>query len=98
MSFEEKTYKDGNVHIYKAQLILKHFKQIHDVDYDETFSPVVMPKSVRILLPIIAYFNYKILQMAVKTTFCNENLIEDVYMTQPEGFVDHKNDGKICKL
>ena len=36
--------------------------------------------------------------MDVKTTFLNENLTEDVYMTQPEGFVDPKNAGKICKL
>jgi hypothetical protein len=57
-----------------------------------------MLKSVRILLAIAAYFDYEILQMDVKTTFLNGNLTDDVYMTQPKGFVDPKHAGKICKL
>jgi hypothetical protein len=74
------------------------FKQIHDIDYDESFSPTTMLKSVWILLPIAAYFHHEIWQMDVKMTFLNGNLTEDVYMTQPEGFVDPKHAGKICKL
>ena len=62
------------------------------------FSPVVMLKSIRILLAIAAYYDYEIWQMDVKTAFLNENLLEDVYMTQPEGFVDPKNPNKVCKL
>jgi hypothetical protein len=58
--FMKKTYKDGNVHIYKAQLMVKCFKQIHGVDYNETFSPVALLKSVQILLAIITYFDYEI--------------------------------------
>ena len=42
---------DGNVHTYKARLVAKGFKKIHGVDYDETFSPVAMLKSIRIILP-----------------------------------------------
>ena len=57
-----------------------------------------MLKSVRIILAIAAYFDYKIWQMDVKTAFLNGNLTEDVYMMQPEGFVDPTNAGKICKL
>jgi hypothetical protein len=57
-----------------------------------------MLKSVQILLAIATYFDYEILQMDVKTTFLNGNLTEDVYMTQPDGFVDPKLVGKICKL
>ena len=68
------------------------------MDYDETFSPVAMLRSVRILLAIAAYFNYEIWQMDVKTAFLNGNLKEDVYMIQPEGFVVHKDAGKVCKL
>jgi hypothetical protein len=97
-SFEKKMDKDRNVHIYKARLVVKGFKQIHGIDYDETFSSVTMLKSVWILLAIAAYFDYEIWQMDVKVTFLNGNLTEDVYMTQPEGFVDPKNVGKICKL
>ena len=57
-----------------------------------------MLKSIRILLAIAAHFDYEIWQMDVKTAFLNGNLEEDVYMIQPEGFVDPTNAGKICKL
>lgn len=89
---------DGNVHIHKARLVAKGFQQVQGVDYDETFSPVAMLKSVRIILAIAAYFGFEIWQMDVKTAFFNENLDEDVYTTQPEGFVDPNNASKVCKL
>ena len=62
------------------------------------FSPVAMLKSIRILLAIAAYYDYEIWQMDVKTMFLNGNLLENVYMTQPEGFVNPKNSRKVCKL
>ena len=96
--FKKNTDMDGNVHTFKARLAAKGFKQTHGVDYDETFSPVAMLKSIIILLAIVAYNNYEIRQMDVKTTFLNEKLLEDVYMTQPEGFINPKNVGKVCKL
>jgi len=96
--YKKKKDMDGNVHIYKARLVAKGFRQVQGVDYDETFSPVVMLKSIRIILAIAAYFDYEIWQMDVKTAFLNGNLTEDMYMMQPEGFVDPKNVGKVCKL
>ena len=86
------------MHTYKVRLVAKGFKQTHGIDYDETFSPVTMLNSIRILIAIAAYHDYEIWQMDVKTAFLNENLLEDVYMTQPEGFVQPKNSGKVCKL
>ena len=96
--FKKKTDMDGNVHTYKARLVAKGFKQIHGVDYDETFSPVAMLKSIRIILAIAAYYDYEIWQMDVKTAFLNGHILEDVYMVQPEGFVDPKHPDKVCKL
>lgn len=96
--FKKKIDMDGKVSTYKARLVAKGFKQIHGVDYDETFSPVAMIKSIRILLAIAAYHDYEIWQMDVKTAFLNGNLLEDVYMTQPEGFGDPKATKKVCKL
>jgi len=96
--FKKKTDADGNVSVYKARLVAKGFRQLQGVDYDETFSPVAMLKSIRILLAIAAYFDYEIWQMDVKTAFRNGNLKEDVYMIQPEGFVVYKDAGKVCKL
>ena len=83
---------------FKSRLIVKGFKQTQGIDYDETFSPVVMLKSIRILLAIAAYYDYEIWKMDVKTTFLNGNLLEDVCMTQPEGFVDPKYPNRMCKL
>ncbi|KAJ9556835.1 hypothetical protein OSB04_011449 [Centaurea solstitialis] len=96
--FKKKTDMDGNVHTYKARLVAKDFTQTHGIDFDETFSPVAMLKSIWILMAISAYFNYEIWQMDVNTAFLNGKLTEDVYMQQPEGFVDPKNPDKVCKL
>ena len=83
---------------FKSRLVAKGFKQTHGIDYEETFSLVVMLKSIRILLAITAYYDYEIWQMDVKTASLNGNLLEDVYMTQPEGFVDPKYPNRVCKL
>ena len=56
--FNKKTNADGNVTVYKARLVAKGFRQVQGVDYDETFSPVVMLKSVRIMLAIAAFYDY----------------------------------------
>ena len=58
--FKKKTDMDGNVHTYKARLVTKGFRQTHSINYDETFSPVAMLKSIRILLAIAAYYDYEI--------------------------------------
>ncbi|KAK8662904.1 hypothetical protein V6N13_024790 [Hibiscus sabdariffa] len=92
--FKKKTDMDGNVQTYKGRLVAKGFRQIHGVDCDETFSPVAMFKSIRILLAIAAFHDYEIWQMNVKTAFLNGKLEEDVYMTQLEGFVTPENAGK----
>ena len=89
---------DGNIQIYKARLVAKGYKQIHGIDYDETYSPVAMLKSIRILLAIAAHYDYEIWQMDVKTPFLNGNHEEDVYMTQPEGFTILEAARKVCKL
>ncbi|KAK8701481.1 hypothetical protein V6N13_019868 [Hibiscus sabdariffa] len=96
--FKKKTDMDGNLQTYMGRLVAKGYRQIHGIDYDETFSPVAMFKSIRILLAIAAFHDYEIWQMDVKTAFLNGKLEENVYMTQPEGFVTPENAGKVCKL
>src|SRR4051812_31576686 len=88
--FKKKTDMDGNVQIHKARLVAKGFRQVQGIDYNETFSPVAMLKSVRIVLAIAAYFDYEIWQMDVKTAFLNGNLDEDVYMIQPKVLSIHR--------
>ncbi|KAK8506724.1 hypothetical protein V6N12_002171 [Hibiscus sabdariffa] len=58
--FKRKTDMDDNVQTYKGRLVAKGFRQIHGIDYDETFSPIAMFKSIRILLAIAAFHDYEI--------------------------------------
>ncbi|KAL5810596.1 hypothetical protein ACOSQ4_027164 [Xanthoceras sorbifolium] len=88
----------GKVKTFKARLVAKVYTQKEGVDYEETFSPVAMFKSTRILLSIAVYFDYEIWQMDVKTAFLNGNLNEIIYIMQPEGFVSPDQEQKVCKL
>jgi len=66
-----------NVQTYKARLVAKVYKQKQRV---ETFLLVAMLKSIRILIAIATYHDYKIWQMNIKTTFLDESFHKDVYM------------------
>ncbi|GJY76263.1 retrotransposon protein, putative, ty1-copia subclass [Tanacetum coccineum] len=79
---------DGIVHTYKAHLVANGYTQLYEVDYEETFSPVADIRAIRILISIAAFYDYEIWQIDVKTAFLNGYLDEDIYMVQPEGFVD----------
>ncbi|GJS13664.1 putative RNA-directed DNA polymerase [Tanacetum coccineum] len=96
--FKKKTDMDGNVHTYKARLVAKAFTQTYGVDYEETFSPVADIRAIRILIAIVAFYDYEIWKMDVKSAFLNGYLDEDIYMVQPEGFVDPNHHRKVCKL
>ncbi|GJV32993.1 zinc finger, CCHC-type containing protein [Tanacetum coccineum] len=85
---------DGNVHTFKSHLVAKGFTQTYSVDYGETFLPVADIRAKMILLSIVAFYDYDIWQMGVKTALLNDHISEDVYMVQPEGFVDPKHPNK----
>ncbi|GKA08478.1 retrotransposon protein, putative, ty1-copia subclass [Tanacetum coccineum] len=74
------------------------FTQTYGVGYEETFSPVADIRAISILIAIVAFYDYEIWQMDVKTIFLNGHLFEEVYMTQPEGFVNPKYPNHVCKL
>ena len=64
----------------------------------ETFSPVSKNDSLRIIMALIAHFDFDLHQMDVKTTFLNGNLEEEVYMKQPKGFSYSEGEHLFCKL
>ena len=96
--FKKKTDMDSNIVTYKARLVAKGFTQRQGIDYEETFSPVAMLKSICILLAIVAYNDYEIWQMDIKTVFLNGMLSEEVYMVQPLGFEKSGQSDMVCNL
>nr|GEW37004.1 hypothetical protein [Tanacetum cinerariifolium] len=95
--FKKKTNMDGVVHTYKARLVAKGYTQTLGIDYEETFSPVADIRAIRILIAISTYYDYKIWKMDVKTAFLNGHLNEEVYIEQPEGFVNLKYPNRNAK-
>jgi hypothetical protein len=86
--FRHKLLADGSLDHYKARWVLRGFTQRPGVDYDETFSPVVKPAIVRVVLSLALSQNWPIHQLDVKNAFLHGTLTETVYCVQPSSFVD----------
>jgi hypothetical protein len=94
----KKLKSDGIIDKFKARLVAKGFKQKADLAFFDTFSLVIRITSIRLLIAIAAIHDLKIHQMDVKTSFLNGDLEEEIYMDQPEGFVEAGQESKVCKL
>ncbi|CAI5721251.1 unnamed protein product [Peronospora destructor] len=96
--FRVKENQDGEVERYKARLVTKGFSQKYGVDYEETFAPVAKFTSIHIVLSLAAKYTLTVHQMDVKTAFLNGTLDEDIYMAQPDGYVNADRPDYVCKL
>jgi len=96
--FKLKKGVDGKVERYKARLVAKGYSQMEGIDYHEIFSPVVKLVSIRVVLALVALLDLELEQLDVKTTFLHGDLDEEIYMEQPEGFVQHQKGRLVCKL
>ena len=96
--FKRKRNSDGVVERYRARLVAQNFTQKQGQDYDETFCPVVMFETVRMLIALAVQYGLQLHQMDIEAAFLNGDLQEDVYMTQPEGFVIEGRENLVCKL
>ena len=83
---------------YKARLVAKGFKQEKGVDFDEIFSPIVKMKTLCTVLALVAKEDMDLVQLDVKTNFFHGDLHDEIYMQQPEGFVEKGKEKLICKL
>ncbi|KAJ0579636.1 putative RNA-directed DNA polymerase [Helianthus annuus] len=96
--FKLKKNTDGTIQRYKARLVARGFTQEYGLDYDETFSPVAKLTTVRVLIALATSLNWKLDQMDVNNAFLYGDLSHTVYMDQPIGFEEKKNQGYVCKL
>ncbi len=82
----------------KVRLFAMGCRQIHGVDYNETFAPVVSLTTIRTIFALASYHDLELEQMDVVTAFLNGDLDEDIYMAIPDGFKNKYNSSKVCKL
>lgn len=76
----------------------KGYAQREGVDYNEIFSPMVKYKIIRFMLALVVQFNWELEQLDVKTVFLHGELEEDIFMSQPQGFVARGKSDYVCKL
>ena len=95
--FRVKENADGSINRFKARLVAKGFHQVHGFDFNETFSPVIKPVTIRIILTLALSHEWKLFQLDVNNAFLNGSLEEIVFMTQPLGF-EVTNKSLVCKL
>ncbi|CAN6244898.1 unnamed protein product [Urochloa humidicola] len=96
--FKHKFQADGTLECYKACWVLRGFTQRPGIDFDETFSPVVKPATVRTVLSLALSRQWPIHQLDVKNAFLHGTLSETVYYAQPSGFEDTAHPNFVCRL
>lgn len=96
--FRIKRRSDGTIDRYKARLVAKGFKQRYDIDYEDSFSPIVKAATIRLVLSIVVSRGWSLRQLDVQNAFLHGVLEEEVYMKQPPGFEDKNKLFHVCRL
>ncbi|GJV17632.1 retrovirus-related pol polyprotein from transposon TNT 1-94 [Tanacetum coccineum] len=82
----------------KTCLVVRGYCQKEGIDSEESFAPVARMEAIRIFLAYAAHKSFTVFQMDVKTAFLDGLLKEDVYVCQPEGFIDADHPSQVYKL
>ncbi|GJS05798.1 ribonuclease H-like domain, reverse transcriptase, RNA-dependent DNA polymerase [Tanacetum coccineum] len=96
--FKTKRDADGKIIKHKARLVAKGYIQEHGIDFEEVFAPVARMETIRLLLAIAANNKWQVHHLDVKSAFLHGDLQEEVYVTQPEGFIKRNDNGKVYRL
>uniref|UniRef100_A0A8R7U4Q1 Reverse transcriptase Ty1/copia-type domain-containing protein n=1 Tax=Triticum urartu TaxID=4572 RepID=A0A8R7U4Q1_TRIUA len=96
--FKLKKDADGNVVKHKARLVVKGYAQRQGVDFDEVFAPVARMETVRVLIALAAHAGWPVHHMDVKSAFLNGDLAKEVFVHQPEGFINDDNPHGVLRL
>ncbi|GJV63136.1 ribonuclease H-like domain, reverse transcriptase, RNA-dependent DNA polymerase [Tanacetum coccineum] len=96
--FKTKKDANGNIIKHKARLVAKGYIQQHGIDFEEVFAPVARMETIRLLLAIAANNKWEVHHLDVKSAFLHGDLKEEVYVTQPEGFIKRQDNGKVYRL
>ncbi|GJU33188.1 putative ribonuclease H-like domain-containing protein [Tanacetum coccineum] len=96
--YRNKKDERGVVVRNKARLVAQGYRQEEGIDYDEVFAPVARIEAIRIFLAFASYMGFIVYQMDVKSAFLYGTIDEEVYVSQPPGFVDPKFPKKVYKV
>ncbi|GJV29575.1 putative ribonuclease H-like domain-containing protein [Tanacetum coccineum] len=96
--FRNKRDERGVVVRNKARLVAQGYRQEEGIDYDEVFAPVARIEAIRLFLAFASFMGFIVYQMDVKSTFLNGTIDEEVYVSQPPGFVDPDHPKKVYKV
>ncbi|GJR93352.1 retrovirus-related pol polyprotein from transposon TNT 1-94 [Tanacetum coccineum] len=88
----------GGILKNKARLVAHGYRQEEGIDFEELFAPVARLEAVQIFLVFVAHMNMVVYQIDVKNAFLNGDLREEVYVSQPDGFVDPNNPNHVYRL
>ncbi|GJX99387.1 putative ribonuclease H-like domain-containing protein [Tanacetum coccineum] len=96
--YRNKKDERGVVVRNKARLVAQGHRQEEGIDYDEVFAPVARIEAIRIFLAFASYMGFIVYQMDVKSAFLYGKIDEEVYVSQPLGFIDPKYPKKVYKV